>query len=106
MAYLQIPPNHFVAETTVDAMFSYLAGEAATMWKHWVERPTPSTLVIRHRTGPAWMWVKASKTATIIGTDVDGGASFTATGQVSSSALIAIHRAFGLPEPDVARDSG
>ena len=104
MAYLQIPPNHFVAGTTVDATYRYLAGEVATMWKHWVERPTPSTLVIRHRTGTGWGWVKQSKTATIMGTDVDGGASFTATGQVSSSALIAIHRAFGLPPPDGARD--
>jgi hypothetical protein len=42
--------------------------------------------------------------ATIIGTDVEGGARFTATGQTSSSAAIAIHRAFGLPDPVVAPD--
>ena len=104
MVELGIPANWFVAGTTVDATFRRLAPELATMWKVRVERPNANTLVIRHRTAPGWWWVKATQTATVIGTDVDGGARFTATGQTSSSALIAIHRAFGLPDPDIAHD--
>ena len=104
MADLQIPANWFVAGTTVDATYSRLAPELASMFKVRVERPNAVTLVVRHRNAPGWWWVKATETATIIGTDVEGGARFTATGQTSSSALIAIHRALGLPDPDVPHD--
>ena len=104
MADLQIPANCFVAGTTVDAMYGLLAPELASMWKIQVERPAANTLVIRHRTAPGWWWVKATQLATIVGTDVEGGAQFTATGETSSSAAIAIHRAFGLPDPAVASD--
>ncbi len=104
MADLQIPADCFVAGTTVDATYARLAPELASMWKMRVERPAANTLVIRHRTAPGWWWVKATQMATIIGTDVEGGARFTATGQTSSSAAIAIHRAFGLPDPVMAPD--
>ena len=98
MADVRIPENWFVAGTTVDEMYRRLVPELASMWKLSVERPSPTVLVIRHQTRPGWMWVKTAQTATIVGADVEGGARFTATGQTSSSALIAINRAFGVPE--------
>ena len=99
MADLVIPGDWFVAGTTVDATLGHLVQELAPMWKIRVERPSPNTLVIRHQTAPRWMWARSGQMATIVGADVDGGARFTATGQTSSSARIAIHRAFGLPDP-------
>jgi hypothetical protein len=98
MAELGIPGDWFVADTTVDEMYRRLVPELAAMWKLRVERPSPTTLVVRHQTRPGWMWVKTAQTATITGADVEGGARFTATGKTSAGAVIAIRRAFGVPD--------
>jgi hypothetical protein len=98
MADLRIPADWFVAGTTVDETYRRLVPELAAMWKLRVERPSVTTIVVRHQTRPGWMWVKTAETATITGADVEGGARFTATGKTSASAVIAIRRALGVPD--------
>jgi hypothetical protein len=96
MADLKVA-HHFVPDTTVEGMYRYLILRLAALKNLRIERPSPDTLVIHHRSSPGWTWIKMFETATVIGEDVKGGARFTATGQTSGKALVQIYRAFSLP---------
>lgn len=91
----------FIPNVTADKTFQELMPLLARQKGVRLERPAPDTLVVHHRHCPGWavalgiigllvfllgllfFLVRTTETATVVGRDVEGGATFTATGFTS-----------------------